>query len=126
MSNTDATGSPTRETARPRTTFAVEFVFEVENRTLAEELRDELPGPSASGVMAEGYRAYVDSAGLARPAVGASIRYADRGEAEELYDAIPDFEERAQAVRGRISLRRFERGESSDAEPAVLARTTYE
>ena len=130
MSDQSRASSPTGDGAAMQTTFAVEFVFEVESRAVAERLRRLLPGPEARSVEAEGYRSYVDTAGLDRPAVGASVPCRNRLAAELLYRAISDDGGVTKAVRsGTLALRQFESGfeqnRTPDDGPTVVAMTRY-
>lgn len=129
MSEESRPSSPTGDATGVRTTFAVQFVFEVETQAVAERVRGLLPGPDPSEIEAEGYRSYVDTAGLARPAVGASVPCRDRATAEELYRTIGEADDVAESVRaGTLAVRRFEAEAGKDGasdEPVVVEVTRY-
>ena len=108
------------------TTFAVQFVLEVENRAFAEQIQDQLPGPETTGVEAERYRSYVDLDGLDYPVVGASIPFYDRTVAVALYEAIPDCDGFEKSVRSGTLAVRARKGEHRSREdPVVVAVTQY-
>lgn len=126
MFNIDTTErSVTTDGVATRTTFAVQFVLEVETRSFAETIRDQLPAMETPTVSPGAYRSYVDSAGLARPAVGASVPFYDRQPAEGLYDMIPRLEGFDRLVRsGTLAIRKYD-FESPCEEPTVVAATHF-
>ncbi|NEU57114.1 hypothetical protein [Halorussus sp. MSC15.2] len=127
MSNEDSTAERvTSEASRPRTTFAVQFVFEVEQRADAETIRAYLPHPDVPGVSRTGYRSYVESAGLRLPTTGGSVPYYDRRDAEQLYETLAETDDVDDSVAaGTLALRRFDGGTALDEEPVVVAATEF-
>lgn len=124
--NEESVGAPNEKPVGTRQTVAVQFVFEVENESVAEQFLDRLPGPESPNVTSAGYRSYVDSAGLRWPVVGASIPHFNRRCAEELYETLRGVDGVERSVRsGTLVLRRFDGGVGHDEKPTVVAATRY-
>lgn len=119
-----ATGRHPDDEIPASTTFAVQFVLEVENRAFAERIRARLPDPETAGVAAEGYRSYVDSDGLDHPVVGGSVPFYDENVAMALYAAIPDWDDFEESVRSGTMAIRARRGDPRE-DPVVVAASHY-
>jgi len=127
MPDRPSTGrEPTNASEHVPRTFAVELVLEVETRAFADRVRTRLLDPETAGVDTEGYRCYVDSAGLEYPVLGASIPVDDRNVATAMYAAILNCEGFETSVRsGTMVIRIYSDEPHVDDAPTVVTASHF-
>ncbi|NEU59186.1 hypothetical protein [Halorussus sp. MSC15.2] len=108
------------------TTYAVQFVLEVDDRAFADTLLDAVPDRDAARIDAEGYKTYVDETALGNPAVGASVPFYDLTAAEALYVSLQEVDGLEHCVEsGTLAIREHAGVIEKGHEPPVVARTAY-
>ncbi|WP_158058249.1 hypothetical protein [Halorussus halophilus] len=105
-------------------TYAVQFVLEVDDSAFADFVLDAVPGPETPGVDAAGHKTYVDETGLGNPVVGASVPFADRGDAESLYESVRELDGIDECTEsGSLAIREHGGPAAERFEPPIVART---